>query len=382
MPRYPEIAPSVAAVRGSVYSALSRRPASGVEPVPLHIGDTWMEPAEGCRMEDLRVAEHPGMHRYAPVAGLPALLEAIASRHAERSGVETATDQVLVAAGATGALGAAAGALLAPGEEVLLAAPYWPLIAGIVRSFHGLPVDVPLVGEATSATEAVERFEAKRSERTVAVYWNTPHNPTGRVLPRAWLTALVDWAASHGLWILADDVYEDYVYDGEHVYTRALAPQRTVSVHSFSKAYGMAGNRCGYLVAPEEAVAAMRKVATHTFYSTPTASQLAAIEALNGAGAPWVEAARARYAELGRMAAARLGVEPPAGSTFLFLDVHEALGEGGLGGFLEACAERGVMLAPGSSFGPYPGHVRLCFTAAPPERVERGVAILAELLGR
>lgn len=382
MPRHPELAPSVAAVRASVYSALTRRPASGVEPIPLHIGDTWMEPAAGCRMEDLRVADHPGMHRYAPVAGLPSLLEAIAAHHAGRSGVATSTGQVLVAAGATGALGAAAGALIAPGEEVLLAAPYWPLIAGIVRSFHGAPVDVPLVGEATSAAEAVERFEARRTDRTVAVYWNTPHNPTGKVLPRAWLEALVDWAASHDLWILADDVYEDYVYDGEHVYTRPLAPERTVSVHSFSKAYGMAGNRCGYLVAPAEAVAAMRKVATHTFYSTPTASQLAALNALNGAGAPWVEAAKAQYAELGRMAAERLGVEPPGGSTFLFLDVADALDEGGLAGFLEACAERGVLLAPGPSFGPYPSHVRLCFTAAPPERVELGVSILAELLGR
>ncbi|MGH9380006.1 MAG: pyridoxal phosphate-dependent aminotransferase [Thermoanaerobaculia bacterium] len=382
MPRYPDIAPSVAAVRGSVYSALARRPASGVEPIPLHIGDTWMEPPEGCRMEDLRVEEHPGMHRYAPVAGLPALLSAIATHHGGRTGVDTSTGQVLVAAGATGALGAAAGALLEPGDEVLLAAPYWPLIAGIVRSFHGVPVDVPLVGEATSAAEAVVRFEALRTERTVAVYWNTPHNPTGRLLPRDWIEALVDWARSRELWILADDVYEDYVYDGEHTYTRPLARERTVSVHSFSKAYGMAGNRCGYLVAPEEAVAAMRKVATHTFYSTPTAAQLAALNALNGAGDPWVAAACEKYAALGRMAAERLGVEPPQGSTFLFLDVGDAAGEDGLAGFLAVCAERGVLLAPGPSFGPYPHHARLCFTAAPPDQVERGVTILAELLGR
>lgn len=382
MPNYPDIAPSATAVRGSVYSVSTRKPAPGAPPVPLHIGDTWMEPAEGCRMQDLKVEDHPGMHRYAPVSGLPALREAIVRIHAERTGVDTDERQVLICAGATAGLAAAVGALVSPGEEVLLGAPYWPLIGGAVRAYHGVPVDVPLMTEAQTAEEAVACFEQYRTEKTVAVYWNTPHNPTGRLMPRDWLNALTDWAQSHGLWILADDVYEDYVYDGAHVYTRALAPESTISVHSFSKAYGMAGNRCGYLAGPKDAIAAMGRIATNTYYSVTTASQLAALNALNGAGAPWVAAAREKYAELGRMATEKLGVEAPKGSTFLFLDVADHLDERGLTGFLQDGAERGIMLAPGPSFGPYPTHVRLCFTAAPPDQVERGVSILAELMGR
>ena len=368
---------------GSVYSALAHRLASHPgETYPLHVGDTWMEPAEGCRMGDLSVADHPGMHRYATPQGLPRLLELAAEGIAERSGVQCGPEQVLITTGATGALGAIAGALIEDGDEVLLAAPYWPLIPGIVRSFHGRPVAVPLIGVADSAAAAVEQFEARRSDRTIAVYLNTPNNPTGAVLPREWLEALAEWAARHGLWILADEVYENYVYEGEHVYLRSLAPERTFSVHSFSKAYGMAGNRCGYLAGPVEVMGELRKVSTHTFYSAPTAAQLAGIRALEGVAATWLAAAAERYRELGRAAAARLGTPPPGGSTFLFLDVADRLDERGLEGFLEDCVDQGLFLAPGPSFGPYPTHVRLCFTSVEPERVARGVDVLARLLGR
>jgi N-succinyldiaminopimelate aminotransferase len=265
---------------------------------------------------------------------------------------------------------------------VLLLAPYWPLISGIVRSFHGTPVAVPFLGEATTVEEAVERVERYRTDRTVAIYWNTPNNPSGLVIPRAVLAALVAWAAEHGLWVISDEVYEHYQFAGEHAFTRPLDPERTFAAHSFSKAYGMAGNRCGYVVGPARTMGELRKVSTHTFYSTPTAAQLAALAALTGPGDAWAAAAREQYCETGTWAAARLGVAAPQGSTFLFLDVAPWLDGEGLDGFLARCAERGLFLAPGPSFGPYPNHARLCYTAAPPERVHEGVEALAELLGR
>lgn len=343
-----------------------------------------MEPPEGCRMEDLTVAEHPGMHRYARPHGMPALLDALVERLRPRFGIPVEPDEILIAAGATGGLGAVVGALVDPGDEVLIAAPHWPLIAGIVRSFHGKPVPVPLVEEPEirSPEDAVEAMERHVGERTAALYLSTPNNPTGRVIPKSWLEALAAWARAKDLWILTDEVYEDYVYDGEHAYTRPLAPERTFSIHSFSKALGMAGNRVGYVVGPAEVMRDVLKVSTHTFYSAPTAGQLAALEALKGPGDAWIARARETYAKLGRDAAQRLGVESPAGSTFLFLDVADRLDDRGLGGFLEDCVERGLLVAPGPSFGPYPTHVRLCFTSAKPEVVQRGVGVLADLLGR
>ena len=383
MPRHPGFSPSVQDIAGAVYSALAHRLASfRGEVYPLHVGDTWMEPAEGCRMEDVTVVENPGMHRYAAPQGMPALIDALVERVRQRTGVPTERENVLVATGATGALGAVAGAIVAPGDEVLLLAPHWPLITGIVQSFHGVPVDVPFFGRADSPETAVEAVRERRTDRTIALYLNTPSNPTGRTIPRSWIEALVEWARREDLWIIADEVYEDYVYEGEHTYTRPLAPERTFAAHSFSKAYGMAGNRCGYVIGPAAAVAELRKIGLHSFYSTPTAAQIAAVRVLGSVGDAWVTRAREQYIATGTRAAARLGLAAPQGSTFLFFDVAPHLDETGLGGFLERCVDRGLFLSPGPSFGPYPTHVRLCFTAAPPDVIDRGVEALAPLLGK
>jgi N-succinyldiaminopimelate aminotransferase len=236
--------------------------------------------------------------------------------------------------------------------------------------------------EADSAEDAVQAVRDQIGPRTVALYWNTPNNPTGINLPASWLRGLADLARERDLWILADEVYEDYVYAGTHTYSRPLAPERTVAAYSFSKAYGMAGNRVGYLVGPEAFLDQVRKVCTHTFYSTPTGGQLAALHALGPAGDAWIANAHRAYAELGRYAANRLGVPAPEGSTFLFVDVASALDTGGLEGFLERAVDRGLLVAPGPTFGPFPRHVRVCFTSAPPERVRAGIDVLAELLGR
>jgi len=382
MPRHPAVSPSLGDVGGSVYSAhAARAAASGGEVYPFHVGDTWLEPPEGCRMEDLRTDELPGLHRYAAPRGRADLLGRVAARVAERTGVPTTPDHVLVTTGATGGLGAVLGAIVDPGDDVLVLAPYWPLIVGIVRCFRARPVPVPVPDPAGGPEELLERVRARLGPRTSAIYLGTPNNPTGRVLPRSWLEALAELARREDLWIVADDVYEDYVYAGEHVPARSLAPERTFSAHSVSKAWGMAGNRCGWVVGPAEAMPALAKVGIHAFYSAPTAAQVSAWRALDGRGDRWATEARERYRATGARVARRLGVREPEGSTFLFLDVADRLDGRGLDGFLDACADRGLLLAPGPSFGPYPHHVRLCFTCAPPDVVDRGAAVLADLLG-
>ncbi len=383
MPRYPAYSSSVAALSGSVFSALSHRLAShDGEVYPLHVGDTWLEPAPGCRMEDLDTGTYPWLHRYAPPQGIPELIDAIVERSSLRTGVETQRENVLVAAGATGALGAVVGATLEPGDDVLILAPYWPLISGIVRSFHANPIPVPFLGEVDSPETAIEAVESQLTAKTAALYLSSPNNPTGQILPAQWIEGLVDWCARNGLWIYSDEVYEDLVYEGNHTYCRSLDPARTFSVHSFSKAFGMAGNRCGYVVGPAESIEQLRKVSVHTFYSTPTASQVVALRALQGAADQWLSDARELYLQLGVAAAQRLGVAAPQGSTFLFLDVEDRLDARGLLGFLEDCVDRGLFVAPGPSFGPYPHHIRVCYTSAEPDVVRRGIEVLADLTGR
>jgi N-succinyldiaminopimelate aminotransferase len=368
---------------GAVFSPIARHLGERAgEIVPLHVGDTWMEPFTGGRMEDLHVAEHPGMHRYCETQGIGVLVDALVEKVRERNRIPCEREGVLVCAGATGALACAIGMLAEPGEEILILAPFWPLIRGITQTLRATPVEVPFYDRVDSLAAAVDAVRERITERTVALYVSTPSNPTGRVLPQAWLEALAELARSRDLWLLSDEVYEDYVYRGEHFSVARVAPERTLTVFSFSKAYGMAGNRVGYLVGPPEAVAGARKVSTHTFYHAPTAGQWAAHAALcHGAG--WVERARSLYQEVGAAAAHALGLPPPEGSTFLFLDVASQLDERGVWGFLADCVDDGLALAPGPSCGAdYGSWVRLCYTAAPPEIVTAAVERLAARLNR
>ena len=251
-------------------------------------------------------------------------------------------------------------------------------LARRAEAFRGVPIEVPFYDRVDSADAAVAAVRERCTERTVALYVSTPSNPTGVVLPESWLAALADWARSEGLWLLSDEVYEDFVYDGAHHSLGPMAPERTVSVYSFSKAYGMAGNRVGYLVGPQALVSEARKIGTHTFYGAPTAGQLAAVVALRD-GQQWIAAARESYRAAGRHAAAALGRPAPSGSTFLFLDVRDRLDERGLHGFLADCFEDGVLVAPGGSSGEaYRDWVRLCYTSVPPEQVREAVLRLAK----
>jgi N-succinyldiaminopimelate aminotransferase len=374
-------AEAVAALPGAVYTPfdLSRHPGPLF---PLHVGDTWLEPAQGTRMEDLREADLPGLHRYGPTTGIAPLLDALVQKLRERNRLAVEREQVLVTAGATSGLACAVSALCDPGEEVLICAPFWPLIRGIVRSQRATPVEVPFFDRVATIAEALAALDAHRTARSVALYFSNPSNPSGRVLAPDWIEALADWARRHDLWILSDEVYEEFVYRGEHVSTGRFAPERTISAFSFSKTYGMAGNRAGYLAGPAAAIAEAHKVSVHSAYHAPTAAQLAALRALEG-GAEWVKGARESYARVGREAAALLGLPAPEGSCFLFVDAAARLDERGLAGVLADCFADGVVVAPGASAGePYGSWLRLCYTALPPDAALEGVRRLARRLGR
>jgi len=257
-----------------------------------------------------------------------------------------------------------------------------PVREGHVRLAGAIPVEVPLFMGDLSPEAAAAAVAARVTAKTSALYVNTPSNPTGRVLPPETVDALARVAREKNLWLLADEVYELYAYAGTHRPAYAAAPERTVAAHSLSKAWGLAGARCGWLVGPEAALSQIVKIGAHTIYSAPTASQHAALRVLAGGGDAWVAEARAEYAATGREAARRLGLPAPEGGTFLFLDVAAALDGRGLMGLLEDVASEGLFLAPGPSFGPYPTHVRVCYTAVPPDAALRGVDVLARRLSR
>ncbi len=381
MSREPAIAPETRAMPGAVYSPFADRLAGHPGPLfPLHVGDTWRDPFVGARSEDIHASDHPRLHAYGNTRGLPELIDRIVEKLRVHNGLEHPAEEILVTAGATGGLAALAGAVLSPGDEMLILAPFWPLIRGIAQSFRAMPVEVPFYDRVSTLEEAVRAVESKLSDRSRVLYVSTPSNPTGRVLPGPWLEALADLARRAGLWIFSDEVYEDYVYEGEHVSMARFAPERTISVYSFSKSHAMAGQRVGYLAGPERVVSEARKIGTHVYYHAPIVGQQAALVAMNE-GAPWVESARAENREIGARVAGMLGLPRPEGGTFLFLDVGSRLDDRGLHGLLEDCFEEGVLVAPGGSCGrDYGDWIRLCYTATPPDDMLEAARRLSKVI--
>jgi N-succinyldiaminopimelate aminotransferase len=383
MPRYPSLDPKLELLGGSVFSSLAPRISElEGEIYPLHVGDTWMDPDPKLHWRSLDDADTIRPHRYCDPHGVGSLLLRLVEKLRARNGIEVAgTDELLITAGATGALCAAATATLSPGDEVLLLAPYWPLIRGIVINAGGRPVEVPVLTGELDVESLREAIEERITPRTAAIYLSTPSNPTGRLLDEELLQCCAEIARAHDLWIWSDEVYEHYAYTADHLCIATMAPERTLTVFSFSKAYGMAGYRCGYLVGPRHAVTSARRIATYVWYSVPTPSQLLAVRAIEH-GEGWIRRARESYRRTGDRVADMLGLARPEGGTFLFMDVASRLDDRGLLGFLEDCLEDNLVLAPGSSFGAdYGTWVRVCFTCSPPEVVIRGVEKLARRVG-
>lgn len=379
----PPLAAETRAMPGAVYSPFADRMAEHSGPLyPLHVGDTWHDPFVNARCEDIRSADHPRLHAYGNTRGLPELVERVREKLGRRNDLDHAPEEILITAGATGGLACLAGAALSPGDEILILAPFWPLIRGIAQSFRAKPVEVPFYDRVDSSAEAVRAVESRITSRSRVLYVSTPSNPTGRVIPGEWLEAMAALARRHDLWIFSDEVYEDFVYQGEHVSMARFAPERTVSVYSFSKSYAMAGQRVGYLAGPERIVSEARKIGTHIYYHPPIIGQRTALAALEG-GASWLESVRSEYRTSGARVAELLGLPAPEGGTFLFAEVGDRLDDRGLHGLLEDCFEQGVLVAPGLSCGEaYANWIRLCFTAVPPDAALEAAKRLAAVLGR
>ena len=387
MPRFPRSASRAEGLSDRVFGQLVQRSTARTDHVyPLHVGDTYLEPLPAARAEAQLSSARARLHNYAPVQGEPELLDAIIAKVERRSNVTLARDCVQVMSGATAGLGVVCSALLAPGDEVLLPAPFWPLIRGIIKLQGAVPVEVPLFTELDRpGFDPVAALEQAITPRTVALYLNSPHNPTGRVLPEALISALARLAQRHDLWVLTDEVYEDLWFEAPtpSIWARPDLRERTIASHSVSKAYGLAGARVGFSHGPQEIMQVIRGVQTFYSYCAPRPMQLGAACALRD-GDAWLADARERYARAARMAAHALGVRAPQGGTFLFFDAQPHLREGEtLMGFLERCLDAGVMLTPGSASGQaFERWARLCFTSVPEVELAAALERLKPVLGR
>ncbi|HZS84645.1 MAG TPA: aminotransferase class I/II-fold pyridoxal phosphate-dependent enzyme [Stellaceae bacterium] len=358
----PRLAARVCGLAGSATVEMSERirqaQAAGAEVLPLASGDPNL-PTHPEIIAAAHRALQEGQTRYGPAAGLPALRTALARRLSARGGAGYSADELLVTPGGKFAVFAAMMAVVEPGDEVIHFDPCWVSYRACVRLCGGVPVAVPALGTIDAG-----RVAAAVTPRTRMIVVNSPVNPTGAVLSRDELAALLAIAERHDLWLLFDQVYAELVFapDG-FVPLQSLpgAKRRTFIADSLSKTYGMTGWRLGCLAAPEAAAKAVLKVIQHSIYCVPPFIQAAALAAL-ALPESIVERHRERFRRRRDVAAAALGALPgiscaaPPATFYLFPKV---------GGDDKAVAAEwleklAIAVLPGSAFGAAgAGHLRL-----------------------
>lgn len=384
MARYPDVSTAGAAVPASIFARLREHLARFPgDVIPLQIGDTHLAPP--ARLDEVVWTElsTTDLYAYGSPNGWAPLVDALVAKARTRNGLSLAPANVQLAVGATHALSAAVQATCDPGDELILLTPHWPLIRGIALAYNAVPVEVPY-STAQSPSDLAATIAAAITPRTSALYIATPNNPDGAMLSREQLVAIADLAATRNLWILSDEVYEDYGYDAQHtsIATFPAAAERTVTVFSFAKSYAQAGLRVGYALGPEPLIATMKKLVNHSVYNVPVAMQRAALGAIHR-GDAFLADARERYRAARDRARARLRAPAasPAGGAYLWVDFREYAGDDCMP-VLERCAASGVLLAPGSAFGAVcGGFARLCFTGVAPDRLDEGIDRVNAALG-
>jgi len=254
------------------------------KPFRLDQGDVSFDAPASVKDAMLK-AVHDNRSHYLPTNGVPRLLELLVEKLRTQNQLPvTGTEEVMVTTGGIHAQYMACQALLEPGDEVLVPDPCWPPTASIVMSSHGVVVPYTLHAAHGWRPDPAE-IASKITKKTKAIVINTPSNPTGGALTRADLEAIAALAEKHDLWVLADEAYEDFQWEGEHLSIGSLPGmyERTIALHTFSKTYAMTGLRLGYLAIKDKTIRQRaHKVLLYTASNISSIVQYGGIGALEG----------------------------------------------------------------------------------------------------
>ena len=336
----------------------------------------------------------PVNHRYSPAGGLPELRAALVDKTERDSGWRPDVSQVLVTNGGKHAVYNTCAALLNPGDEVLLPAPYWTTYPECIALAGGTTV-VLQTDVASGFRVTVDQLEAARTAHTKALFFVSPSNPSGVVYPAGEITAIGRWAAEYGIWVIADEIYEHLTYDGhEHHSIRARVPDLAdtcVVLNGVAKTYAMTGWRVGWMIGPADLVRAAGNLQSHATSNVSNVSQRAALAAVAG-DLTDVMAMREAF-DRRRVAMSGLlrqidGLEllEPQGAFYAYPDMSALLGREIVGRTAATTNELAgiileeakVAIVPGEAFGT-PGYARLSF-ALGDDDLREGLTRMVDLL--
>lgn len=339
-------------------------------------------------------AQDPRNHRYTPAAGLPELRAAIAAKTERDSGYSIDPAHTLVTNGGKQAVFQAFASIVDPGDEVILPAPYWTTYPEAIALAGGTTVEV-FAGADQDYLVTVDQLEAARTERTKALLFCSPSNPTGAVYSREQTRAIGQWALEHGIWVITDEIYEHLIYDDAQ-FTPMLSvvpdlADTCIVLNGVAKTYAMTGWRVGWMVGPLDVIKAATNFQSHLTSNVANVSQRAAIAALEG-GLEEVALMRKAFDRRRQTMVSMLrevdGIVCPApqGAFYAYPDVTALLGREIRGRVAHTSADLAtiileeveVAVVPGEAFGPS-GYARLSY-ALGDEDLAEGVGRIQSLL--
>ncbi len=337
----------------------------------------------------------PKNHKYTPVGGLEDLREAVAAKTHRDSGLQVDPGNVLITNGGKHAVYNAISAVINPGDEVLLPTPYWTTYPEPIALAGG--VSVPVLATATSGFRvSVEQLEAARTDRTKALIFVSPSNPTGAVYPRAEIEAIGQWAAEHGIWVLTDEIYEHLTYGTvEHHSMPTVVPEiqdHCIVLNGVAKTYAMTGWRVGWMIGPPDVMSAARNLQSHSTSNVCNVAQAAALAAVSGS-LDDVHRMRGHFDRrrktMFRLLSSIDGLvcPEPEGAFYAYPDAGAFIGREIAGTTPASTLELAglllekvkVAVVPGEAFG-VAGGIRLSFALGDDE-LEEGVNRIVEVLG-
>lgn len=339
-------------------------------PTPAHI------------VEAAHAAANSGFTKYGPSGGLQTLRELLAERISRVNGYAVTATQVNVSVGGVQGVLAAFSALLDPGDEVLIPDPAWPNYEMAILLRGAVPVHYPLYIAQGFVPHPAD-IERLITDRTKLIIINSPSNPTGAVFPRETIEALVALAQRHDLYLMSDEVYDELIFEGEHVSPALYDAERTIGIYAFSKNYAMTGWRVGYVVANEELAKVITKIQEPMISCVSSPVQKAAEAALTGPQ-DCIGEMRNSYRER-RDAVVELLKEEgyyvytPQGAFYIMVDVSESRVDSRQFALdlLETCR---VAVAPGTAFGNFGDDFVRISLATEKDLLLEGVGRLCEFL--
>lgn len=389
MPKFPQHADRVTPLTGSVFEQFApKMRAQGTNLIKLHIGDTYMHPVYDLPITGNFTDEYVHFNQYCNTYGVAPLRKAIAEKLRADNNLDIEEDQVMITNGATNALSVAVQTLINPGEDVLIITPAWPFFFGMVTVAGAGIIEAPLYMRLYEEPDLdiLTLLREAATDSTVAIYVNTPNNPSGKTLNRAQLEQVAAFAKERDLWVISDEAYDGLTFDEREHMSLASLPgmsDRTLTIFTFSKIFMYAGIRLGFVTANAATLSKLNKIMVHQLYAPTTSGQYMMVEPVRTRHT-WMNGVRHAYQKLRDLCADHLRVpyHIPEGGYFLFFPVSEYLNGREYMDVIGECLDNGVALAPGTNFGSdYSEWARLCFTGETAERLKLGLERLNAVLG-